>query len=140
MIKTGYYRGKGISSENNLISISFSIKDHVYDTIDRDKLKHYKKLAPSLLLHNAHQNNEINDEQYTKIYNDYLATLNPHIVMKEILELGGENAILLCYENADSFCHRQLVTKWLNDNGYFIEEYKYVIKSTNTFIEEFGEV
>jgi uncharacterized protein (DUF488 family) len=60
--------------------------------------------------------------------------------MKEILELGGENAILLCYENADSFCHRQLVAKWLNDNGYFIEEYKYVIKSTNTFIEEFGEV
>jgi uncharacterized protein (DUF488 family) len=33
--------------------------------------------------------------------------------------------VLLCYEKPDSFCHRHLVAKWFNENGFPIEEWQF---------------
>lgn len=39
--------------------------------------------------------------------------LNPNDILKEL----GEDAVLLCYEKPGDFCHRHLVSQWLNENG-----------------------
>ena len=30
---------------------------------------------------------------------------------------------LVCYEKSSDFCHRHLVSKWLKENGYNVEEW-----------------
>lgn len=37
----------------------------------------------------------------------------------------GENDIaLICYEKPSDFCHRHLVSEWLNQNGFKCEEWR----------------
>ena len=63
---------------------------------------------------------KIEDEElYTKLYYEkVLNKLNPQEVYKEL----GDNAVLLCYEkwadieNGKTFCHRRIVSKWLEDS------------------------
>lgn len=62
--------------------------------------------------------------RYTRDYkSQVLATLNPaDIVHKIMLMAGGRDAVLLCWEGKDKDCHRHIVTQWLRDAGYHIEE------------------
>ena len=71
--------------------------------------KEYKKLAPKywfLKKYKEDGNKEFYIEQYQK---EILNKLNPQEVYNEL----GENAILLCWESSEKFCHRHLVAKWL---------------------------
>ena len=50
---------------------------------------------------------------YSKKYIDtVLYNLNPIRVIEEL----GDNAVMLCYETPDKFCHRHLVARWLKMN------------------------
>lgn len=49
--------------------------------------------------------------------------LNPLDVDKVAAYLQGR--ILLCYERPEAFCHRHIVARWLNENGYDCEELKF---------------
>lgn len=84
------------------------------------KGREYKRLAPPYwLLEDYHKNKDV--ESYSLYYySDVLSRLNPCEIIHEL----GYNVILLCWESPGDFCHRHLVSEWLNkelDLG--IEEY-----------------
>lgn len=70
-----------------------------------------KKLAPKEWFLKKYQYDH-DEEFYTKkFYEEVLDKLDPAEVLKEL----GEDAILLCWEGKDKFCHRHLVAKWFFD-------------------------
>lgn len=85
------------------------------------KGREYKKLAPKYWFFKKYKedgNEEFYTEQY---YKEVLNKLNPREVYNEL----GEDAILLCWEAPDKFCHRHIVAEWLFDNiGAEVKEYQ----------------
>lgn len=77
------------------------------------------ELAPSADLLFKYKEGLVTELEYEEIYNKQLSLLDP----KEIFE-KYDNCILLCYEKSSDFCHRQLVSKWLNSNGFECKELK----------------
>ena len=76
------------------------------------KGRQYPKLAPSWDLVKSYKNGKLTQAQYEARYKaEVLDKLNPKIVFEEL----GENAILLCWEKSNEFCHRHLISKWLSD-------------------------
>lgn len=76
----------------------------------------YRKLAPKYkTCYLPYINGEIDSQEYAARYTyDVLNKLNPSDVYRDLSERGGQNAVLLCYEKPDKFCHRHLVAQWLN--------------------------
>jgi hypothetical protein len=85
------------------------------------KGREYKQLAPKYWFFKKYKEDgdeEFYKEQYQKLVLDFL---DP----KQVYEELGENAVLLCWEAADKFCHRHLVAEWLMKNlNIKIEEIK----------------
>ena len=72
----------------------------------------YPKLAPSprlLCEWNGTGKIKTKEEFEKRYYEECLDKLDPRQVAEEL----GHDAVLLCYEPAGKFCHRQLVAKWL---------------------------
>lgn len=64
------------------------------------------------------------NKYYIREFNEQvLKPLNPHEVVKSLMDRYGENIALVCYERPDKFCHRHLVAEWLRQAGYEVEEY-----------------
>ena len=85
------------------------------------KGKIYPKLAPKSWFLKKYKKDK--DEQfYTEAYKrEVLDKLDPKKVYKEL----GKDAVLLCWEGSDKFCHRHLVAEWLSNNlGVEITELK----------------
>lgn len=83
------------------------------------KGRDYKNLAPSYELFMKCK--EDGDEDYfARAYkNEVLDKLNA----KDIYEDLGSNAVLLCWEGPNKFCHRHLVAEWFkNELGIVITE------------------
>lgn len=77
--------------------------------------KCYKRLSPSSDLLNRYKAGLIDEETYTKEFNNYLESLDPKEIESDLMELTeGDIGVLLCYEKSTDFCHRHLVAKWLN--------------------------
>ncbi len=87
----------------------------------------YRILAPKFWFFDKYKKGEIDSEEYTKFYNaEVLSNLNPAKVYNDLFNFyKTEDFTLLCYEAPNDFCHRHLVSKWFNDNGYNIEELKF---------------
>jgi hypothetical protein len=84
------------------------------------KGKEFKKLAPKFWFF-AKYKADHDEAFYTEQYkNEVLSMLNPNDILKEL----GEDAVLLCYEKPGDFCHRHLVSQWLNENGIKCSELK----------------
>ena len=85
----------------------------------------YKVLAPSLKLIGSYIRKEITEEEYTPIYCEYLSTLTPSNVISDLYNFcrKKESPVLICYEKPGDFCHRHLVSDWLNENGFICTEY-----------------
>lgn len=74
------------------------------------KSRVYKKLAPKYWFFKKWKDGEFTNEDYIKYYyKEVLDKLDAKQVYKEL----GEDAVLLCYENPNDFCHRHLVAEWL---------------------------
>jgi len=66
----------------------------------------YTKLAPPLFILEEKRS----PAEYTRLYQSFvLAKLTP----KEVLADLGDEAVLLCWERPDEFCHRHIVAEWL---------------------------
>jgi uncharacterized protein YeaO (DUF488 family) len=79
-----------------------------------------KELAPSAKLLSDYKEELVDDKEYETIYREEtLSKLNPKEIAKKYTD-----AILLCYETPDDFCHRQIVSQWLKENGIESEELK----------------
>jgi len=124
MIYTTYFAKINQLPKNAIIiAISFNVPSFY-------KGLRYTKLAPTneILSSWKQLNNNIN---YVKAYNSkILNNLNAKEVINEIYNLAGFNKYykdidiyLLCYEKSDAFCHRHLVSCWLNNNGFKCEEW-----------------
>ena len=59
------------------------------------------ELAPTKDLLLSYKSNLIDDNEYTRVFNIKLASLNPAEIATKY-----DNCILLCYEKAGDFCHR----------------------------------
>jgi len=60
----------------------------------------------------------MHDEEidYKPKFMQKLSTLNAGCVVEDLEKLsGGKDVVLCCHESAGTFCHRQLVAKWLNE-------------------------
>jgi len=74
----------------------------------------YLELAPPWSLIEGYKSGVYSKEDYTK---KYIATvLNKLDPEKVYNDLDGK--VLLCYERSEDFCHRHIISKWLNDNGF----------------------
>lgn len=77
------------------------------------------ELAPSSNLLMRYKNNEINKEYYEREYLIQLSQLNVFDIAAKI-----QGSVLLCFEKSGEFCHRNLIRKWLKENGIESEELK----------------
>lgn len=83
------------------------------------KGREYKKLAPKFWFFEKYKKDgdvEYYTEQYQRCVLD---KLDPQTVYDEL----GKDAVILCWEAPDKFCHRHLVAKWLSESlGIEIKE------------------
>lgn len=83
----------------------------------------YEDLAPTPKLLMAYKNGQIDQDEYTHIYNRYLKKLNCQEIYDEIMRYGT-NVSILCYEKPGDFCHRHLVAEWIeNELGIAVPEF-----------------
>ncbi|MGH2357927.1 MAG: hypothetical protein ACRDGJ_07915 [Candidatus Limnocylindria bacterium] len=78
--------------------------------------RHYDALKPLPFMV------KIKDEaRFTRLYRKkILAPLDPYKVIEEL----GNEAILLCWEPAGTFCHRAVVATWLKtETGLYVPEW-----------------
>jgi hypothetical protein len=95
------------------------------------KGREYKKLAPKYWFFKKYKEDG-DEESYTKsYYKEVLNKLNPREVYNEL----GEDAVILCWEAPDKFCHRHIVAEWLSDN-LVIEIKEYGEKDIDDLIDE----
>lgn len=123
MIYTSYF-AKLKSLPDNIIPISICGKAPDWYTGLQ-----YKKLAPKYDFFMKWKENHDND-YYIKCFNEQV--LNKLDATDVVLDFSricygynvGENDIaLICYEKPTDFCHRHLVSDWLNKNGFKCDEY-----------------
>ena len=71
------------------------------------------------------------EEKYRPEYEMILNSLKREDIISQVGILsGGKDAVLLCYERASEFCHRQMVAKWLSDVQE-VKEFEFVQKHGN---------
>ena len=122
MIYTGYFAKVKQYENAGLTTVSISGKAPSFY-----KGPEYKGLAPRWQMFNDWKKGKIDNFGYTKLFNQYLETLDKESV-KRALESFGENVVLLCYEKPGDFCHRHLVADWLESNfGWRVDEYDQVL-------------
>ena len=63
-------------------------------------------------------------EDYDYEFGLILEKLDPEKVYKELLMLGGNDPILLCWEKPNTWCHRRRIAEWL-ENGLDLEITEY---------------
>lgn len=81
-------------------------------------------LAPSEYILKRYKNKEIDEEQYTKEYIEYLESRRDKIIeYLTKLSLSERKVVFLCYEKSGDFCHRRILADWFNKNtGFSCEE------------------
>lgn len=75
-------------------------------------------LAPSSTLLHSFKEGWVSQDYFIKCYNQTLSTLDPGKTVAQLLHFYPEETevTLLCYEKLPDFCHRHLVSTWLNNN------------------------
>lgn len=126
LIYTSYF-AKMRCLQDNVIPISICTKvPDWYDGLQ------YKKLAPKYDFFMKWKETH-DDSYYVQCFKEQvLDKLNATDVVSDLLKLARGSSIeendicLLCYEKPSDFCHRHLVAKWLNENGFKCEEFIYI--------------
>jgi len=85
----------------------------------------FVSLAPEKKLLQWWHSTENKDEAfYTEVYMRMLKKYDAAAIVRRIEEIAKDKIpVLVCYEK-DGFCHRHLVARWLNENGYECEEWE----------------
>lgn len=122
MIFTSYFAQLKYLEYNKIIPISIALyAPNFYNGLE------YKKLAPTPRMF-RHYKSTKDKTKYIDDYSILLLRLSVDEVLNDISKLIGmdyreANIALLCYERADSFCHRFLVSKWLNHHDIWCNEF-----------------
>lgn len=88
----------------------------------------YKKLAPNWSFFSVWRETQDNDYYIEHFKKEILDSLNILAVVRDLctaalIKGNATNIALVCYESPDKFCHRHLVSEWLNDNGFICKEF-----------------
>ena len=76
------------------------------------------ELAPSAELLLETKAGKVSDAEYEERYiRETLSKLDPQEIARKY-----KDSIFLCYESSEDFCHRQIVSAWLNENKVPVEE------------------
>jgi uncharacterized protein (DUF488 family) len=119
---TYFYHGINLKNLPNIVSISRTITHGTSEMMDRLNIKYttYAPLFPDWsTMIGPYKSGQLSEEEYENRYMVQLNQLDPHKVVNDL----GSDAVLICYEESKKFCHRHIVSKWLNEAGYHIEEY-----------------
>lgn len=112
MIFTSNYARHG--TDPNAVAISVAMP-HWY------KGKVYRPLAPSWEIVRDVKSGKITDARYDIMYMDLIK--HRKLNAFKVVEVLGENAIILCYEAPGEHCHRRLVAEWIKqETGIDIPE------------------
>lgn len=115
MVITGYYAQLKKYQEKGLELINIARYKPQWLTID---IKSYSDLFPTdKMLSDYKETNNVDLYIYNYM-SEILNKLDPAKVYKDL-----DNKIILCYEKPTDFCHRHLVSIWLNNNGYIAREF-----------------
>lgn len=84
-------------------------------------LKHCPELAPTWDLVSQYKQGTINTSEYI---DEYLNILEQRNITsgKDVAALLKDGDVLLCYEKATDFCHRQIVATMLKESGFDVVE------------------
>jgi len=100
-----YARACKIIPDRRLVAISIGIPDNFGGSIMRELNPHQKLLYD-------YKNGLCSNEEYTDRYiRSILNNLNPLDIYNKL-----KGKVILCYCGKDSFCHRHIVMKWLEQN------------------------
>lgn len=111
MILTSHFNNYSSLNFNEMFPISIAGKSpYWYEGFE------YKKLAPKFWFFRMYKDGELTKEDYTKFYyQEVLNDLDVKTIRDELLWVAnGKTPILLCYEHPTQFCHRHIVSYWLN--------------------------
>lgn len=121
MIYTGYYSKIKEYADSGLIllSISRTKPEFAKSCID------IPQLFPSDKILWDHKKGKIDEMEYTSKYLDQLNELGVDRIIK-MIQIFGDNVVLLCWESPEKFCHRHILADYIN-------------KNSNINVEEFGK-
>lgn len=77
----------------------------------------YAKLAPKPGFFMEWKKSHDNDFYVMHFNDEVLSTLDRDDVKRELADLAGgddKTVVLMCYEKPTDFCHRHIVSRWLN--------------------------
>lgn len=80
----------------------------------------------------AYKQGNLTEEAFTKLYKEKLRKVNPFWLVKHInyivsqsgVPLNKAKVFLLCHEPNGQFCHRHILSEWLNNLGQSLKEYE----------------
>lgn len=94
----------------------------------KDYKEHHKWISPKDILP-RYKRGEINKEQYTEEYLEFLKQLEKECNLDiyewylTIEKKENKEVVLLCYEKGEDFCHRHILSKYLeNKHNIKIDE------------------
>ena len=121
MIYTGYYSKikEHADSGLTLLSISRTKPEFAKSCID------IPQLFPSNKILWDYKKGKIDEMEYTSKYLDQLNELGVDRIIK-MIQIFGDNVVLLCWESPEKFCHRHILADYIN-------------KNSNINVEEFGK-
>ena len=121
MIYTGYYSKIKEYADSGLIllSISRTKPEFAKSCID------IPQLFPSDKILWDYKKGKIDEMEYTSKYLDQLNELGVDRIIK-MIQIFGNNVVLLCWESPEKFCHRHILADYIN-------------KNSNINVEEFGK-
>ena len=121
MIYTGYYSKIKEYADSGLIllSISRTKPEFAKSCID------IPQLFPSDKILWDHKKGKIDEMEYISKYLDQLNELGVDRIIK-MIQIFGDNVVLLCWESPEKFCHRHILADYIN-------------KNSNINVEEFGK-
>lgn len=119
MIYTSYYANHRKWREKPIKKYCISNTKPKWFTEDIDR---YDPVIPPWGLVDGYKSGKITEEQYEEAYLKQLNSLNANAIL-DLLGFNCEEAMFLCWEKADQFCHRHILRKFLNNKGVQCEEW-----------------
>lgn len=115
-MKTSYFANFRKLDKNKYIAVSITRITPVGFDIK------VEEFAPEKSTLFNYKNGKINEEQYTKEYTEQLDELfDDGIMVNTLSRLNdlekryNKEVVLLCYEGKEKFCHRHILSKYIND-------------------------
>ena len=119
-IKTSYYAKAKELRENGYLVVGISIGTPRFCKLDAQ----LKELAPTRYMLSP----QCSMDEYLRLYDENIKSQTADKIISKLESLAEERGCnkiaLCCYEAPDKFCHRHLLSKFLRDNGYDVDEYK----------------